>query len=124
VRPARAKSIALDLSQDLSVEERGSANRAPAVLQVANAADPFNVLRLRTCDLFAEKRTPVSVTQRGWAFRGSRVKPATLQRGACHVHPPVCEVLVDVAQDVGALHGGAERARGSISGITMRLGDT
>jgi hypothetical protein len=32
VRPARAKSIALDLSQDLSVEEGGGANRAPAVL--------------------------------------------------------------------------------------------
>jgi hypothetical protein len=54
VRPARAKPIALDLSQDLSVEEGGGANRAPTVLQVANTADPLNVLGLRTCDLFAE----------------------------------------------------------------------
>ena len=78
MRPARAKSIALDLSQDLSVEEGGGANRAPTVLQVANATDPLNVLGIRACDLFAEQRAPVSVTQRGWAFLGGRVEAATL----------------------------------------------
>jgi hypothetical protein len=62
VRPARAKPIALDLSQDLSVEEGGGANRAPTVLQVANTTDPLNVLGLRTCDLFTEQRAPVAVT--------------------------------------------------------------
>jgi hypothetical protein len=62
VRPACTEPIALDLSQDLSVEEGGGANRAPTVLQAANAADPLNVLGLRACDLFAEQRAPVSVT--------------------------------------------------------------
>jgi NhaA family Na+:H+ antiporter len=62
VRPARAKPIALDLSQDLSVEEGGGPNRAPTVLQVTNTADPLNVLSLRTCDLFAEKRAPITIT--------------------------------------------------------------
>ena len=124
MRPARAKPIALDLSQDLSVEEGGGANRAPSVLQVANTADPLNVLGLRTCDLFAEKRAPITITQRGRAFRRSWVKPAALQCGACDVDPPVCKIFVNVAQDIGALHGGAERARGAIGGIAMRLGDT
>jgi hypothetical protein len=62
VRPSRAKPIPLDLTQDLSIEEGGGANRTPTVLQVANATDPLNVLGLCACDLFAEQRTPVSVT--------------------------------------------------------------
>jgi hypothetical protein len=78
VRPSRAKPISLDLSQDLSVEEGGGVNRAPSVLQVANTTDPLNVLRLCACDLFAQQRAPVSVTQRGWAFLGGRVETATL----------------------------------------------
>ena len=78
MRPARTKSVALNLSQDLSIEKSGGTNRAPTVLQVANTADPLNVLRLCTCDLFAEKRAPITITQRGRAFRRSWVKPAAL----------------------------------------------
>ncbi|CAB4901995.1 unannotated protein [freshwater metagenome] len=100
-RPA-AVALALDLAQDAAVHDRGGGDRAAAGAQVDDAREALLVERVGARDL---------VAQDGLAAAG-RQRAEALHRLGRHVDAALPGVLVDVAQDVRALHRAAERRGG------------
>ena len=90
---------------------------------MANPAPSRLVRSIGACDLVAQERAAIPIAQRGRATRGRRVEPGGAERLVGDIDPPRSEILVDVAQDVRALHRHAERSRRAIGVAFNAAGD-
>jgi hypothetical protein len=117
MRSSHAKAVTLNLAQDLAIEVRRHTNRAPTVLQVADPSDASLVLRISASDLSLIEGTSIAVTERRWAAGSCGVKPDSTECGGGKIDPPIRKILVDITQDVRALH---RRTKGTSGAIGLR----
>jgi hypothetical protein len=114
MRSPYPEAVALNLSQDLAIEVRRYANRAAAVLQVADPCSASLVVGIRSGNLSQVEGASITITKRRWSTRSCRVEPNPSQCRGGKIDPPVCEILIDVTQDVRTLHRCTKCAGGVI----------
>ena len=117
MRSVHAEAVTLNLAQDLAIEVRRHANRAPAVLQVIDPSDANLVLRVGPRDLSPIEGASITVTERRWTARSCGVKPDSTECGGGKIGPPIRKILVDITQDVRTLHC---RTKGTSGAIGLR----
>jgi hypothetical protein len=117
MRSSHAEAVTLNLAQNLAIEVRRHANRAPTVLQVTDPSDANLVLCVSASDLSPIEGASITVTERRWTTRSCGVKPDSMERGGGKIDPLIRKILVDVTQDVRALHC---RTKGTSSAIGLR----
>jgi hypothetical protein len=117
MRSSHAEAVTLNLAQDFAVEVRRYANRASPVLQVVDSSDANLVLRVSASDLSSKEGASITVTKRRWATCSCRVEPNPSERCGRKIDSPIRKILVDITQDVRALH---RRTKGTSGAIGLR----
>ena len=81
---------------------------------MANPRSAKRVVCIGAGNLSGDESATIAIAQRGRAAGRGRVEAGAPQGARWEIDAPVCKILIDVTQDVRALHRGTEGAGGAI----------